>query len=226
MTSFHQQPATSGSPDAASPSCRRKEQADSLEFRAYADLVREALVRKGWSAPAEGQAELAVTIRYSVDSGQAVTYGYPAYGYASYGPAWGWSPYYGPGGMCTIWGAAYPVGYGVVGTSYSQWILYRRELRVEITDPRAGGNERKGGRLFEGTVMSEGESASLAPVMPAMVRALFSDFPGPSGVSRRGPGEAATVRRRPRRCRYRLRRRHQLRCPTGCGVRTGKQPAR
>ena len=162
-----------------------KEQADSLEFRAYADLVRDALVREGLVAASESQAELRVAMRYSVDSGQAVTYGYPAYGYASYGPVWGWTPYYGPGGRVHyMWTATYPVGYGVVGTSYAQAILYRRELRVEITDPRAG-NDRKGGRLFEGTAISEGESASLAPVMPAMVRALFSDFPGPSGVSRR-----------------------------------------
>ncbi len=191
-----------------------QEQADSLEFRAYAALVRDALVREGLPAAAEGQGELRVAMRYSVNSGQAVTYGYPAYGYASYGPAWGWAPYYGPGVMMHYPWPAYPVSYGVVGTSYSQAMLYRRELRVEITDPRAGGNEGKGGRVFEGTVVSEGESASLAPVMPAMVRALFSDFPGPSGVSRRvqvsldGAPTTAAAARHPYqlRCPYRLRR--------------------
>ncbi|HEX5872791.1 MAG TPA: DUF4136 domain-containing protein, partial [Longimicrobium sp.] len=81
-----------------------KEQAESLEFQAYAELVRGALVREGLVAAAENQAELRVTMRYSVDSGQAVIYGYPAYGYASYGPAWGWAPYYGPGGgMHYMW---------------------------------------------------------------------------------------------------------------------------
>jgi hypothetical protein len=74
------------------------------------------------------------------------------------------------------------LGYGVVGSHYSQAIVYRRELRVDITDRRAGTG---GAKLFEATVTSEGESASLAPVMPAMVKALFSNFPGPSGVSRR-----------------------------------------
>lgn len=160
-----------------------KEQAESLEFRAYADLVRNALVREGLVAAADGDAELEVTMRYSVDNGSPVTYGYPAYGYANYGPVWGWHPYPGPGGRIHYaWTATYPMSYGVIGTSYAQAILYRRELRVEINDRRASG---KGARVFEGTVVSEGESASLAPVMPAMVRALFSDFPGPSGVSRR-----------------------------------------
>ena len=124
-------------------------------------------------------------MRYSVDSGQPVIYGYPAYGYASYGPVWGWAPYYGPGGRVHyLWTATYPVGYGVVGTSYSQAIALPARARVDITDPPRRRHDGRR-RLFEGTVVSEGESASLAPVMPAMVRALFSDFPGPSGVSRR-----------------------------------------
>ena len=163
-----------------------REQAESLEFRAYADLVRNALVQEGMVEGTEKTAELDVAMRYSIDGGKPVTYGYPAYGYANYGPVWGWAPYPGPGGRIHyVWTATYPVGYGVVGTSYAQAIVYRRELRVEISQRQAGSGDGKAGRLFEGTVVTEGESASLAPVMPAMVRALFSDFPGPSGVSRR-----------------------------------------
>ena len=158
------------------------EQQVSLEFRAYADLVRNALIRQGLSSAPGSDAELGVTLRYSIDSGKAVTYGYPAYGYSAFAPVWGLSPYYGYGGVHYAWTAAYPMGYGVVGTHYTQSMLYRRELRAEITERRADG---KGARLFEGSVVSEGESASLAPVMPAMVQALFSDFPGPNGVSRR-----------------------------------------
>ena len=156
-----------------------REQAESLEYQAYADLVRDALVRRGLVASTPADAALEVTIRYAIDGGKAISYGYPAYGYASYGPVWGW-PYYYPGGYVHyMWPATYPVG-----TSYAQAVLYRRELRVDITERRAGRDASTGGRVFEGTVVSEGESASIAPVMPAMVRALFSDFPGPNGVSR------------------------------------------
>ncbi len=163
-----------------------REQAESLEFRSYADLVRDALVRRGLVASTPTEADLAVTVLFAVDGGKSVTYGYPAYGYASYDPFWGWPPYYGPyGHYHYLWAAPYPMSYGVVGASYVQAILYRRELRVEISERRAAGNASAGARLFEGTVVSEGESASIAPVMPAMVRALFSDFPGPNGVSRR-----------------------------------------
>jgi heme exporter protein D len=184
VTSFHQANGNrlAGRSFVITPT---REQAESLEYRAYADLVRDALVRQGLVASTPADAALEVTIRYAIDGGRAVTYGYPTYGYAGYGPAWGWGPYYYPGGYVPyMWPSTYPMSYGVVGASYVQALLYRRELRVEITERRAAGDAGAGGRVFEGTVVSEGESASIAPVMPAMVRALFSDFPGPNGVSR------------------------------------------
>lgn len=183
VTSFHQADGNrlAGRSFVITPT---KEQGESLEFRSYADLVRDALVRHGLVASTSAAAELDVTMRYTTDNGKAVTYGYPAYGYgygyAAYDPFWGWPYYYGPYGHYY----PYPLSYGVIGTSYTQAILYRRELRVEITDRRPDKDAAAGGRLFEGTVVSEGESASIAPVMPAMVRALFSDFPGPNGISR------------------------------------------
>ena len=177
-----------------------KEQAESLEFRSYADLVRDALARQGLVAATPADADLEVSMRYTIDSGRPVVYAYPAYGYATYAPVWGWSPYYGPSGY--MWAPYYPMGYAV--TDYAQSTVYRRELRIEITDrrDRKGVKDGSGARLFEGAVVSEGESASIAPVMPAMVRALFSDFPGPNGVSRRvqvrlddaPPAEPATSR--------------------------------
>jgi hypothetical protein len=181
VTSFHQADGKrlAGRSFVITPT---KEQAESLEFRTYADLLRDSLVRQGLVASTPPEAELEVTMRYTVDGGKAVTYGYPAYGYSyvAYDPFWGWGPYYGPHGHFHYMWAPYPVAYG-----YAQSIVYRRELRVEITERRPGKDASGGGRLFEGTVVSEGESSSIAPVMPAMMHALFSDFPGPSGVSRR-----------------------------------------
>ena len=180
VTSFHQLPGQrfAGQNFTIEPAAEQK---DSLEFRAYADLVRQALIRQGLVFASA--ADLAVSMRYSIDSGRPVINGYPAYGYTSFGPVWGWVPYPAPGGhVHYVRAASYPAGYGVIGSSYSQYVVYRRELRVDITDRRPGG---KGAKLFEGSVMSEGGAGALAPVMPAMVRALFSDFPGPNGVTRR-----------------------------------------
>jgi hypothetical protein len=183
VTSFHQVPPErrlAGQTFVIEPADDQKE---SLEFRAYADLVRQGLIGQGLVPASSSAADLGVSIRYWIDEGRSVTYGYPAYGYTSFGPVWGWAPRPGPGGhVHYVWTAAYPMSYGMVGTSYSQSLLYRRELRVDITDRRPDG---KGAKLFEGRATSEGETGALAPVMPALVRALFSDFPGPNGATRR-----------------------------------------
>ena len=156
-------------------------QKGSLEFQAYADQVRRALAEKGLVPAGTGEAsDLVVRLTYTIDGGRTVVHGYPAYGYTHYGPVWTWTPYPVPGGgVRYVWTPTYPMTYGVVGTHYAQSTLYHRELRVVIEERKSGGR-----RLYEGTVSSEGGSASLAPVMPAMVRALFSDFPGRNGVTR------------------------------------------
>lgn len=183
VTSFHQGKQDlrlEGRRFVIEPSAAQKE---SLEFRTYADLVRDALVGKGLVAAGSGApSELVVRITYTIDGGRTVVHGYPAYGYTHYGPVWTWTPYPVPGGgVRYVWTPTYPMTYGVVGTHYAQSTLYRRELRVVIEERRPEAN---GQRLYEGTVSSEGGSAALAPVMPAMVRALFADFPGRNGVTR------------------------------------------
>jgi hypothetical protein len=186
VTSFHQagpDVRLAGKRFVIAPADAQKE---SLEFQAYADLVRRALVEQGLvdaGAAGGAAADVAVRIRYSIDGGKPVVYGYPAYGYTHYGPVWNWTPYPLPGGgVRYVWTPTYPMTYGVVGTNYAQSMVYRRELNVVIEDRQSGS--KAPARLYEGTVVTEGGSGSLAPVMPAMVRALFSDFPGRNGVTR------------------------------------------
>ncbi len=182
------------------------DQAGSLEYRAYADLVRKALVARGLvdvtavgeassgiagSAPAD--AELTVQMHYRIDDGRAVSVATPNYGYMQAGPVWSMTPYVGPGGRIQYaWAPTWPMSYGMIGQTVSQAIVYRRELRVEIDDarkrpaatPAPVAPAAPEGRLYEGVAFSEGQSATLAVVMPAMVKALFTDFPGPNGATR------------------------------------------
>ncbi|MGE3924845.1 MAG: DUF4136 domain-containing protein [Lautropia sp.] len=167
------------------------EQRDSLEFKAYADQVRQALVARGLVDAAGGAADTSVTLRYSIDDGRSVAYSYPGYGYMPFGPSMTLTPYRGRDGVVRYgWAPVYPMAYyGMVGSQYVQAVIYRRELRVELNERGAGGTAggtagTAGTRLYEGTAVSEGESASLAPVMPALITALFADFPGPNGASR------------------------------------------
>lgn len=171
------------------------EQRGSLEFDNYARLVREALVGKGLvdadagKGPGNGTgnspADLGVAIAYGIAGGNATSRG-GTDGYAGFG--------FGSGGfsMGSVGiGIGFPIGSSGAGPGDA--LAYQRTLRVEIDrldgagakplNPAPGANAR-GARVFEARATSEGPSASLAPVMRAMVQAVFEEFPGPSGKTR------------------------------------------
>lgn len=155
---------------------RTKEQNDSLEYRNYENLVRAALHRVGlMEAPASTKPHLKVSISYS-NGGRDVREIYPVVVDPYWpGPAWpAWRGYYGP------WHGPFydPFWYGppIVEQRVSQYVLYTRHLHIVIAQIADGK------RLYEVTVVSEGTNGSLAAVMPYMVRAAFTDFPGKSGV--------------------------------------------
>ena len=154
------------------------EQKDSLEFASYADLVRQALLGKGLLDAGTGAAQLRVTLHYAVDGTSTVsgagTTGHVGVGIGSGGFS------VGSFGI----GIGFPIGSGA-GRS-AEPASYQHSLRVEIDrlDTTAGGSDTGGSRLYEARATSDGSTPSLAAVMPAMVRAVFEEFPGPSGKTR------------------------------------------
>ena len=60
-------------------------------------------------------------------------------------------------------------------------------LQVQIDRVRAAssgpapGEPILGERVYESTLVTRSESAAVAPQMPAMIEALFADFPGVNG---------------------------------------------
>jgi hypothetical protein len=153
-----------------------KEQENNLEYRSYANLIREELKRLGFvEAPGEKSAQLKVALSYGIDA-RDVRVSEPVvispYGY---GPPWRgyYAPYYSP--------FYDPFWYGppIVERRVSSYQVFTRQLRVvlsRVTD---------GKKLHEVRVISEGSNGSLPTVMPYLVRAAFADFPGKSGVPRR-----------------------------------------
>ncbi len=149
------------------------EQRGGLEFARYADLVRAALVSNGLVDAGDGPADLGVRLRYALN-GTGGTLG-------ASGTSGGFAIGSGRGGGVSFGiGIGFPIGGGAGAPAEST--SYRRELRVTID--RLAPAPPAPPRVFEGQAVSEGPSASLAPVMPAMVRALFDGFPGKSGESR------------------------------------------
>jgi hypothetical protein len=73
--------------------------------------------------------------------------------------------------------------YGVVGSGTSTVTIFKRYLNIDIIAIAKSG-DGKVQKVYEGKAISSGSSGQLAPVMPAIVRSVFEDFPGKSGTSR------------------------------------------
>ena len=143
-------------------------QAGSLEFQYYAGLVGAALQDHGLLSPPAGAApDLVVQVHYSSAGSHTEVYSEPDGGY------WGWG-WYGWGG----WGP-YPFGPEVRSTTY-----YAQLLQVEIFDGpawRAGQHNM----LFQGRAVGDITVNDVNIALPALVKALFKDFPGNSGQTER-----------------------------------------
>jgi len=167
------------------------EQQNSLEFNSYAGLVREALVGKGLVDAGEtGPADLGVTMSYSA-SGRSSGLRDGSGAYAGFGAGSGGGFSMGGVGI----GIGFPIGGGGGGGDSN---AYMHSLRVEIdrlrdrtasrpsgtAAPAATPGSAEAARIYEARATSEGPSASPAPVMRAMVGAIFEEFPGESGRTR------------------------------------------
>lgn len=180
VTSFHDWPADFSARSFAFAQTR--EQENNLEHRSYETLVRDQLLRLGFTEAHPPQsAALKVSMQYGIE-GRDVRVVEPVYTDPYYGPAWG--PFFGPRwgypGYPGFYGPFYdPLWYGPVQMMDRSYVLYTRNLRITIV--RAADSRQ----LFDVTVVSQGTNGSLPAVMPYLVQSAFTDFPGPNGVPRR-----------------------------------------
>ena len=163
----------------------------SLEFSQYADLVRRHLVGLGYSeAPSPREATMLVTLDYGVDDGEQRVvarpdpFRHPGYGYGPYGFGsryqpyysrfgyfgrrrspfyWGWDdPFYGPFG--------YDRGYDI-----DSYTVYTSYLDMDIRRTADGQS------LFEGLAQARSRDDDLPVLVPNLIEAMFTGFPGNSG---------------------------------------------
>jgi hypothetical protein len=174
VTTFHALPGTLQ--DKLYVFERTKDQDNNLEYRNYENLVRGQLNRLGFTEAPEGKKPaLKASLDYNV-SVRDMRVVYPVavdpYWPGPYGPRPYWRgyrrPYYDP-----FW-----YGPPIVEQREANYELYTRRLQVTLAQLADGK------KIYETTVLSEGQNPSLAAVMPYMVRSAFTDFPGQSGVPR------------------------------------------
>jgi hypothetical protein len=156
--------------------------AGGIEFSQYARLVTDRMAALGYSPVSDPEkATLLVRFDYGVDKGRERIrsssfrrdpFFSPWYGY---GPGWGYPGYWGRRGFH---------GYGAWGygwydpwfdTGYESYTVYTSGIELKI-DRRVDG-----ARLFEGKAQAASTSNRLAYLVPNLVEAMFTGFPGNSG---------------------------------------------
>lgn len=146
-----------------------------LEFAGYANLVAGELERFGYVRTNDpASADLIVRLDYGVDNGREKvrsTGFYDPFFYRPYGfYPWG---YYGRHHY--VYGFHDPFMFGPGYADIDSYTVYSSDLTMKID--RAADAKR----LFEGTAKAQSTSNKLTYLVPNLVEAMFTNFPGQSG---------------------------------------------
>ena len=176
-----------------------KKLSGSIEFSIYANMVGEELGKFGYKPAVKGEkADLIVELDYEIESKERAEYSPFYFGLGFYG-----SNFYGSLGTRYYYNSFYPYPYSQYSSFYSPWrhsssffyndfyggdfygshrvsMVFNRQLIMNITE-----NNTEGKRLYEGKVRSRGNNGKLSRIMPYMIKAIFSGFPGISGEGER-----------------------------------------
>ena len=150
----------------------------SLEFSQYANTVAQRLAGYGYvRAASPADANLIVRVDYMVDKGRDKLRTVPGFG-PSFGYGYGWGPYrpyWGFGRRAWVYGFDDPFLYGSSRDEVESYTVYQSELDMKI--------ERKGSRerVFEGTAKALSSDNDLTTLVPNLIEAMFTGFPGNSG---------------------------------------------
>ncbi|GER05906.1 hypothetical protein GCM10007972_06670 [Iodidimonas muriae] len=145
----------------------------SLEFEQYAGLVRAQLIDAGYR-PTEGDADITVEFDWLVSEGREKVFsrpnyygGYPYYGHGFFHPYGFRSSYYG----------GYYGGYGGYGYGGNQvYSVTVHSVRMTVAMVRSNDEV-----VFEGRADTTISNNDVPSVMPFLVQAMFTGFPGQSG---------------------------------------------
>ncbi len=153
--------------------------AGGIEFSRYASLVADRMASLGYTPSDPGRANLIVRFDFGVDQGRERirSSGFsrdpfysPWYGYGGYGRGYGGYGGYGRGGL---WGYGWHDPFFDGGID--SYTVYTSGINMKI-ERRADG-----ARLFEGKAEAVSTSNRLQYLVPNLVEAMFTGFPGNSG---------------------------------------------
>jgi len=159
-----------------------------LEFAQYADLVRRHLIAQGYAeAASPSDATLIVSLDYGVDDGRERIVARPdpfsggslfgrgyGYGYGGFGrPYFSRFGYFGRHRSPFFWGWHDPFWGG--GYDIDSYTIYTSYVDLDIRRSADGQS------LFEGLAQARSRSDELPLLVPNLIEAMFTGFPGNSG---------------------------------------------
>ena len=175
-----------------------------LEFNRYAALVAQQMAAKGYrQAASTATADMLIRVRYGVDEGRTEVsvdpfarsmYYDPFYAarYSPYDGGYFGRPYYSRYGYYSryrdpfyfgwddpFWYASpysgYGPGYGPGFGSPIRYTVYNSQLNLDIV--RRADNAP----LFDGRAMARSQTDELGTLVPNLIEAMFTNFPGENG---------------------------------------------
>ncbi|KPF62363.1 hypothetical protein IP88_14755 [alpha proteobacterium AAP81b] len=172
-----------------------------LEFETYANLVRQRLVANGFREAAGASPDLVVQLDYNVGPPREkvrTSPGYGGFGYGGYGGFGygGYGRFGGFGGWNPYWGGFGPGAFGGFGFGPEIYSVTQYNSQAAIRITRAADKQS----VFEGRAETVSTSNNLTRLVPNLVTAIFTNFPGNSGETVRvtfdpaKPGVPATIR--------------------------------
>ena len=173
---FQAMPAPQGQSFAIQPA--ERENQGGLEFGQYADLVRRHLVGLGYSeARAPADASLVVTLDYGVDNGRdrVAYYPNPWGGGFRHRPFYSRFGYFGRRHSPFYWGFQDPFWGDPFYEDVRTYTVYTSYLDMDIRRTTDGQS------VFEGLAQARSRSDELPLLVPNLVEAMFTGFPGNSG---------------------------------------------
>lgn len=144
--------------------------AGGLEFSQYAALVEQRMEELGYRKASPENATMLVRFDYGVDNGRERirSTGYTRDPFWS--PWYGYSPYYSRG---RAWGYGWYDPF--FDNDVESYTVYTSGIDMKID------RVSDGQRLFEGKAQAASTSNKLQYLVPNLVEAMFTDFPGNSG---------------------------------------------
>ncbi len=142
----------------------------SLEYKSYGELIRQQMSAAGFRlVENKAQANYGVRFNYGSDGGRTVIEQDPFFGSVGVGT--------GSRGTGVNVGVGHVFGRNQTTTDI--YTEYSRKLSLDIVELKTNSP------IFEGTVLSRGNTASFAPVSGCLIAAMFENFPGESGKTER-----------------------------------------